>query len=79
MAANIGGAVLVCLITAPEIADIVDLEDQDDDPIDTGNNSIETEWSWPVVVLAPNGVAVVVVLAVLRACEGIVDSCHDNE
>jgi hypothetical protein len=79
VAANIGGAVLVCLIAAPKKADIVDLEDQNDDPVDAGNDSIETEGSWPMIVLAPNRMAVVVVLAVLRACKGIVDSCYDDE
>lgn len=71
VAAHVGGAILVGLIAAPEEADVVELQDQDYDPVDACNSRIEAEGRRSMVVLTPNGVTGMVVLAVSRGSEGI--------
>lgn len=79
VAADVGGAVLVRLIRTPEEADVVDLEDQDHDPVDAGDECVEAEGRSAVVVLSPDGVAAVVVAAVGGTREGVVDARHHHE
>lgn len=79
MGAHIGGAVLEGLIAAPQVSDVVDLEHQDNNPVNASDDGVEAEGRWSVTVLAPYGVAMVVVRAVRRTREGIDDASHDDQ
>jgi hypothetical protein len=71
VAAHIGSTDHECLIGAVEKTEIVELKDQDHDPIDACDNCIEAEWGMAAIILAPNGVARVVVRAIVRTIEGV--------
>lgn len=79
MGADIGSANFICVIGAPEEADIVELQYQEHDPVDACNDGIQTEWGGAARVLAPDGAARVVVGTVVRATEAIVGACDNHE
>ena len=49
---------VVCICT-PEVSEVVALQNQSQDPVDTGHNCIESEWSRSVLVLPPDGMTTV--------------------
>jgi hypothetical protein len=71
VAAHIGSTDNECLIGAVEKTEIVELKDQDHNPIDACDNCIETEWGMAAIILAPDGVARVVVRAIVRMIEAV--------
>ena len=48
------------------------MQDENDDPVDAGYDAIESERRVHPAVLSPDGVAMVVVLAIDRGIKGIV-------
>ena len=67
---------LSCRIQVPNIAS---LHDQDDDPVDARDDGIEGEWGRHVLVLAPYCVATMIMFAVRRGIEGVVNRCDNNK
>ena len=67
------------LIGRVEVPDVASLHDKHDDPIDAGHDGIEGKWSSHVPVLAPNGVASVIMFAVHWNIEGVVNCYDDNK
>lgn len=79
MAAHIGRTCDECLVCTPQETDIVCLQYQDHNPVDAGNHRVQAERRSSMVILSPYRVAVVVVLAVRRALEGVVCSNDHQE
>jgi len=50
------------------------LENIEDDPIDTNNGIVQREWRWMVAILAPDVVALV--LVIVRSVITIVNACN---
>ena len=67
------------LVRAPQVSQVVCLQDQDDDPVDARDNGTQAEPSWSVVVLSPDGVTVGMMLAIDRTLECIVGSDDDQQ
>jgi hypothetical protein len=57
----------------------VGLENEDNDPIDAGHNTIESKSGMHSAVLPPDGMAVVIMLAVMWRVEGVISSGNDKE
>lgn len=72
-------AVEVVRVGAPEEADVVELEDEGDYPVDGGNDGIQGKWRVVHMVLAPDRPIVRMMMTVLRSVEGVVGSCHNNQ
>ena len=66
-------------IGTPKIADIVCLQKQNDNPVNAGDDHIQAERSRTVAVLAPDGVTVVVMFAIVWGLERVVHTRDDNE
>lgn len=66
-------------VCAIQVSDIVRLQDQDDDPVYTGDHAVEAEWCRPMVVLSPYRVTMLMPVAVRRFVEGVVCTGDDNE
>ncbi len=79
MASNICGTGDECLICRVKVPDVARLQDQGDDPVYACDNDIKGEWSPHVPVLSPYCVAVVLVIAIGRRIEGIVEGCDNHE
>lgn len=74
VASNIGCAVFVALVRIVEIANIVSLQDEHDDPVYASDNGVQGERGVIVVVLTPNCVAFLVFMAVIWGTECVVYS-----
>jgi len=79
VASNIGSTRDERLVCAPQIADIVCLQDQNDHPVDAGYYRIQAERCPSMAVLSPYCVAEMFVPAIRRAREGIIGSNDDQE
>ena len=79
MASNIGSTRDERLVCAPQIADIVCLQDQNDHPVDAGYYRIQAERCPSMAVLSPYCVAEMFVPAIRRAREGIIGSNDDQQ
>ena len=79
VAANVSGTVEDLGIGAPEVADVVELHDEDDNPVDARHDFIQAEGCRSVFVLLPNCVTMVMAMAVVGGVKRIVRSNNDNE
>lgn len=79
MTSDIGCAGDKGLIGRVEISDVMCLQDQDNDPVNADHDGVQAKGSGSVVVLAPDGVVVMVVVMVFRASESVVDTGNDKE
>lgn len=78
MAPDIGRAVQVACVCAPEVSNVVSLQDEDCNPVDAGDDSIETKRCGPMTVLSPDCVAMMLV-TVGGFVEVVVCTGDDNE
>jgi hypothetical protein len=79
VASNISSTCNERLVCAPQIADIVCLQDQNHHPVDTGDYRVQAERGPSMTVLSPYCVADMLVSAIGRAREGIVGSNDDQQ
>jgi len=79
VASNISSTCDERLVCAPQVADIVCLQDQNDYPVDTGYHRVQAERCPSMIVLSPYCVADMLVSAIGRAREGIVGSNDDQQ
>ena len=79
MAANICGTGDKCLVCRVKVPDVARLQDQRDDPVYACDNDVQGEWSSHVPVLTPYCVTVVLVIAVGRRIEGIIEGCDNHK
>jgi hypothetical protein len=75
MTSNIRRTLDEMLIRGVEMPDVAGLHDQHDDPVDARYDHVERERRPHVPVLAPYGMAVVVMFAVCWSIEGVKDGC----
>lgn len=62
----------IVFVGIPEIAKVVSLQDQNNNPVDRSKNRVEREGCWVVAILSPNTTTVVIVMAVGRTVESVV-------
>ena len=62
----------IVLVGVPEVAKVVGLKDQNNNPVDRSKNRIEREGRPVVAILSPNTTTVVIVMAVGRTVESVV-------
>lgn len=79
MTANIGSTVDKDFIGRVEMPDVASLHDEHDDPVNACDNSIEGEGCSHVLVLAPYGMAPVIMFAIGWSIEGIINGYDDNQ
>ena len=86
MTPHVCRAVQEMLIGAPQVSHVVCLQDQDDDPVNAGHHRVQAEAGLHVIVLSPYGMALVIVLALLRSLNCVIHSnnhhqepCYDCE
>lgn len=78
MASNIGSTGDKGLVCAIQISHIMCLQDQNNHPVDAHNDRVQAERGSSVIVLAPYGVIMVVLVVVVRAVKGVVNA-HDDK
>jgi len=79
MRSDIGCARHEMLVGRVQMPDVSALQDQEDDPVDASHDEILREWSSHPSVLSPYCMAVMVVVAVCRSIERVVESCDDHK
>lgn len=63
-------------VCTPQEPNIVQLHNQHGDPIDVGNHWAQAEWRFAVAILAPDCMAVVVVVAISWSVKCVVGANH---
>ena len=79
MASNIGCAGHKSLVCAPEVTNIMSLQDQHDDPVNAGYDRVQAERCAPMAILSPYRMAEMLVSAVGWSREGVVRAKYDQE
>ena len=79
MRSNVSSTRYVVLVGRVEVPNITALQDEQDDPVDTGDDGVEGERSFHMAVLSPYCMATMAMFAVCGCIKGVVQRSYDHQ